>query len=96
MAVSRQSHSRSQPDSKGRYPYRLLARPVAMPVDEYFYTWNQETTAWDKGDLRPVVVVEPVVEPAPVDSPVVEPEAVVETPVETTPQEPEAVVEVKP
>ncbi len=70
--------------------------PVAMPVDEYFYTWNQETTAWDKGDLRPVVVVEPVVEPAPVDSPVVEPEAVVETPVETTPQEPEAVVEVKP
>jgi hypothetical protein len=70
--------------------------PIAMPVDEYFYTWNQETTAWDKGDLRPVVVVEPVVEPAPVDSPVVEPEAVVETPVETTPQEPEAVVEVKP
>jgi len=36
------------------------------------------------------------VESAPVDSPVVEPEAVVETPVETTPQEPEAVVEVKP
>ena len=74
--------------------------PIAMPVDEYFYTWNQETTAWDKGDLRPVVVVEPVVEApveavvepvvesAPVDSPVVEPEAVVETPVETTPQEP--------
>jgi hypothetical protein len=87
--------------------------PIAMPVDEYFYTWNQETTAWDKGDLRPVVVVEPVVETpvvepvieapvepvvesVPVDSPVVEPEAVVETPVETTPQEPEAVVEVKP
>ena len=72
--------------------------PVAMPVDEYFYTWNQETTAWDKGDLRPIPeptpvveapvepVVEPVVESAPVDSPVVEPEA--ETPVETTPQEP--------
>ncbi len=38
----------------------------------------------------------PTPENAPVDSPVVEPEAVVETPVETTPQEPEAVVEVKP
>ena len=76
--------------------------PVAMPVDEYFYTWNQETTAWDKGDLRPIpeptpepvieapveAVVEPVVESAPVTEAVVEPEAVAETPVETTPQEP--------
>jgi len=66
--------------------------PIAMPVDEYFYTWNQETTAWDRGDLRPVVVAEPVAEPvvesAPVDSPVVEPEAAVETPVvDVTPQE---------
>jgi hypothetical protein len=66
--------------------------PIAMPADEYFYTWNQETTAWDRGDLRPVVVAEPVAEPvvesAPVDSPVVEPEAAVETPVvDATPQE---------
>jgi hypothetical protein len=55
--------------------------PVAMPVDEYFYTWNQETTAWDRGELRPIPepTPEPVVE-APVE-PVVEPEAVVETPV---------------
>ena len=74
--------------------------PIVMPVDEYFYTWNQETTAWDKGDLRPIpeptpepvieapieAVVEPVVESAPVTEAVVEPEAV--TPVETTPQEP--------
>jgi len=71
--------------------------PIAMPVDEYFYTWNQETTAWDKGDLRPVVVVEPVVEAvvepvvesAPVVEAVVEPEVVVETPVvDATPQSP--------
>ena len=75
--------------------------PIAMPVDEYFYTWNQETTAWDKGDLRPVVVVEPVVEvviepvvdlvveSAPLIEAVVEPEVVVETPVvDTTPQSP--------
>jgi len=57
--------------------------PIAMPVDEYFYTWNQETTAWDRGELRPVVVAEPVVEAVvePVDSPVVESESVVETPV---------------
>ena len=76
--------------------------PIAMPVDEYFYTWNQETTAWDRGDLRPVVVaepvveavvepvVEPVVESAPVDSPVVEPEVAVETPVAETVTEPVA------
>jgi hypothetical protein len=74
--------------------------PIAMPVDEYFYTWNQETTAWVQGDLRPIpepipvveapveAVVEPVAESAPVTEAVVEPEAVVETPVETTPQEP--------
>lgn len=57
--------------------------PIAMPVDEYFYTWNQETTAWDRGELRPIPepVVEAVVESAPVDSPVVEPEVAVETPV---------------
>jgi hypothetical protein len=78
----------------------LWEPPVPMPVDEYFYTWNQETTAWDRGELRPIPeptpvveapvepVVEPVVESAPVDSPVVEPEVAVETPVETTPQEP--------
>jgi len=63
--------------------------PVAMPVDEYFYTWNQETTAWDRGELRPVVVAEPVVEAvvesAPVDSPVVESAPVVETPVVSEP-----------
>lgn len=73
----------------------LWEPPIAMPVDEYFYTWNQETTAWDRGDLRPIpeptpepvveapveAVVEPVVESAPVDSPVVEPEVAVETPV---------------
>jgi len=76
--------------------------PIAMPVDEYFYTWNQETTAWDRGELRPIpepvveASVEAAVEPAPVDSPVVEPEAAVETPVEpvveapaeATPQQP--------
>lgn len=56
----------------------LWEPPVAMPVDEYFYTWNQETTAWVQGDLRPVV--EPVIEL------VVEPEVVAETPVELTPE----------
>ena len=66
--------------------------PIPMPVDEYFYTWNQETTSWDKGELRPIpepvveapveAVVEPVVEPAPVTEAVVEPEVAVETPVE--------------
>ena len=76
--------------------------PIAMPVDEYFYTWNQETTSWDKGDLRPIpeptpvveapveAVVEPVVESAPVDSPVVESAPVVETTVEAQPAVPEA------
>ena len=64
----------------------LWEPPIAMPVDEYFYTWNQETTAWVQGDLRPIpepvveAPVEAVVEP--VTETVVEPEAVVETPVE--------------
>ena len=64
----------------------LWEPPVAMPQDAYFYTWNQETTAWVQGDLRPVVV-EPVVEPVveavvePVVEAVVEP--IVETPAET-------------
>jgi hypothetical protein len=73
--------------------------PIAMPVDEYFYKWNQETTAWDRGELRPVVVAEPVVEVViepvveavvePVVEAVVEPEVVIETPVvDTTPQSP--------
>ena len=57
--------------------------PVAMPVDEYFYTWNQETTSWDRGELRPVVVAEPVAEP--VVEAVVEPAPVVETPVVSEP-----------
>jgi hypothetical protein len=79
----------------------LWVPPIAMPVDEYFYTWNQETTAWVQGDLRPIpepvvepvveAVVEPVVETVvetPVE-PVVEPEVVVETPVTSeTPAEP--------
>jgi hypothetical protein len=76
--------------------------PIAMPVDEYFYTWNQETTAWDKGDLRPIpeptpvveapveAVVEPVVESASVDSPVVE-----SAPVDSPVVEPEAVTPVE-
>ena len=73
--------------------------PIAMPADEYFYTWNQETTSWDRGELRPIPepvveapveavvepVVEPVVESAPVDSPVVEPEVAVEAPVASEP-----------
>jgi hypothetical protein len=80
----------------------LWTPPIPMPVDEYFYTWNQETTAWEKGDLRPIpepipepvveapveAPVEVVVESAPVDSPVVEPEVAVETPVE-----PEVIIE---
>ena len=74
----------------------LWVPPIAMPVDEYFYTWNQETTAWVQGDLRPIPepVVEPVVEtpveavvePVAATEPVVEPEVVVETPVELTPE----------
>lgn len=69
--------------------------PIPMPVDEYFYTWNQETTSWDRGELRPIPepvveapvepVVEPVVESAPVDSPVAEPEVAVEAPVASEP-----------
>jgi hypothetical protein len=58
----------------------LWEPPIAMPVDEYFYKWNQEATAWEKGDLRPIPepIPEPVVE-APVEA-VVEP--VVEVPLE--------------
>ena len=61
----------------------LWVPPIAMPVDEYFYTWNQETTAWVQGDLRPIPepVVEPVVEA--VVEPVAATEPVVETLVET-------------
>ena len=54
--------------------------PVAMPVDEYFYTWNQETTAWVQGDLRPIP--EPTPEPAPEPTPEPAPEPVIEAPVE--------------
>ena len=64
----------------------LWEPPVPMPVDEYFYTWNQETTSWDRGELRPIpeptpepVVEAPVVEPAPVSEAVVEPKMAVET-----------------
>ena len=76
----------------------LWVPPIAMPVDEYFYEWNQETTAWVQGDLRPIP--EPIPEPVVVVPDVVEPvvEAVVETPAEpvatTEPvAEPEVVVE---
>ena len=60
----------------------LWVPPIAMPVDAYFYTWNQEATAWVQGDLRPIPepVVEPVVE-AVVEAAV---EPVVETPAEPT------------
>ena len=82
----------------------LWVPPIAMPVDEYFYTWNQETTAWVQGDLRPIPepipepVVEPVVEavvetpaePVAATEPVVEPEVVVETPVESAVETPAA------
>lgn len=72
----------------------LWEPPVPMPVDEYFHTWNQETTSWDRGELRPIpepvveapveAVVEPVVESAPVTEAVVEPEVAVETTQPTT------------
>ena len=68
----------------------LWVPPIAMPVDEYFYEWNQETTAWVQGDLRPIPepvvepVVEAVVEPVAATEPVIEPVVVVETPVEPT------------
>lgn len=65
----------------------LWEPPVPMPVDEYFYSWNQETTSWDKGELRPIPepVVEPVVE-AQVEPSVVEevtapaPEVIIDAP----------------
>jgi len=66
----------------------LWEPPIPMPVDEYFYKWNQEATAWEKGDLRPIP--EPTPEPV-VEAPV---EAVVEAPVEVVAETPvEAVVE---
>ena len=74
----------------------LWEPPIPMPVDEYFYAWDQEATAWVQGDLRPIPepTPEPVVE-APVEA-AVEPvvEAVVEPVVEAV-VEPvvEAVVE---
>jgi hypothetical protein len=87
----------------------LWEPPIAMPVDEYFYKWNQEATAWEKGDLRPIpeptpepvveAPVEAVVESAPAVEAVVEPEAVVEAPVEpsavevVTPVEPEVIID---
>ena len=81
----------------------LWEPPIAMPVDEYFYKWNQEATAWIQGDLRPIpepvveVPVEAVVESAPAVEAVVE--AVVEAPVEpsavevVTPVEPEVIID---
>ena len=24
--------------------------PIVMPIDEYFYAWNEETTSWDQFD----------------------------------------------
>lgn len=73
----------------------LWEPPIPMPVDEYFYTWNQETTAWDRGELRPIPepVPEPVVE-APVPEPV--PEPVVEEPVVEASVEPVVEVPVEP
>lgn len=74
----------------------LWVPPIAMPVDEYFYTWNQETTAWVQGDLRPIPepIPEPVVVVPEIVEPVVEPvvEAVVETPAKPV-VEPEVVAE---
>lgn len=74
----------------------LWEPPVPMPVDEYFYTWNQETTSWDRGELRPIPepTPEPVVE-APVEAvvePVVEP-VVESAPVDSPVVEPEVAVE---
>ena len=79
----------------------LWEPPIAMPVDEYFYKWDQEATAWIQGDLRPIpepvveVPVEAVVESAPAVEAVVEPEAVVEAPVVevVTPVEPEVIID---
>ncbi len=78
----------------------LWEPPIAMPVDEYFYKWNQEATAWEKGDLRPIPepTPEPVVKTpveAVVEAPVeVVAEPVVEVPVELS--EPEVVTPVEP
>jgi len=48
--------------------------PAPMPTDGKMYTWHEDTTSW-------VEFVAPVVEYAPVDTPVVESTPVVETPV---------------
>lgn len=74
----------------------LWEPPIAMPMDEYFYKWNQEATAWEKGDLRPIP--EPTPEPV-VETPVeVVVEAVVEPVVEVQVElsEPEVVTPVQP
>ncbi len=67
----------------------LWEPPIAMPVDEYFHTWNQETTAWVQGDLRPI--------PEPTPEPVVETviEAVVEAPAEVAVESVESVPDVE-
>lgn len=70
----------------------LWEPPIPMPVDEYFYTWDQEATAWIQGELRPIPEPEPVVETPVVEEPVVE-EAVVEEPVVETPVVEETPVE---
>lgn len=68
----------------------LWEPPIPMPVDEYFYRWDQDTTSWIQGELRPIP--EPVVEP--VIEAVVEP--VVEAVVEPTPDPVVEVVEPTP
>ena len=78
----------------------LWEPPIHMPVDEYFYKWDQDAGAWIQGELRPVpapVVEEPVVETPVVEEPVVEAvvepvvEPVVETPV--VEQVPEVIID---
>lgn len=58
----------------------LWEPPIPMPVDEYFYKWDQEAGAWIQGELRPIPEPEPIPEPIPEPEPV--PEPVVEAPVE--------------
>jgi hypothetical protein len=57
--------------------------PTPMPTDGKMYTWHEDTTSW----VEFVAPVVPVVESAPVDTPVVESAPVVETPVVETPVE---------
>jgi hypothetical protein len=68
----------------------LWEPPAPMPVDEYFYIWNQETTSWDRGELRPVVVPEPVVE---VSAPVVEAQVEPSVVEEVTATAPEVIID---